>query len=88
MQRKLGVVGNEWQEKGRKPGMGVRGKGAAFEPLVPAICVEEKKFGCPRKGFGPSRGRGLYSLQHTPRGGRSVRGSPVKGKIKRNAEDW
>jgi len=42
MQRKRGVAGNEWQEKGCEPGMGVRGKGAAFEPPVPAhLCQTE-----------------------------------------------
>jgi hypothetical protein len=31
-------------------------------------------------GFGPSRGRGRVSLQHTPEGRASDFGTPVKGK--------
>jgi hypothetical protein len=59
---------------------GLRGKprslGLAFE--APSIPLEEN-FLEENFGFGPSRGRGLLPHITHPRGGRSVRGSPVKG---------
>lgn len=75
------------KKKGVSGGWGCGERGRHLSPLSPLSVSKRKCLVVLKKGSALAGVEGCTSLQHTPRGGRSVRGSPVKGKIQRNAED-